>query len=175
MTKGKAKKGFTLIELIVVIALMSIVGLGIALIFTSANDSVVTLSRQTDINVRTNAVMDIVQTQLKYAKDLKIDNAGAVGADPGKRYLYSKDGKVYLKKGVNPAQDMFSEAYYEGYYIDITISKMETNIVSLEVSTAVKNDPSISFSLITDVNVLNTEHVEGESGNMVSYEWGETS
>ena len=167
----KAKKGFTLIELVVVMALVGIVGLGISLIFVSANDSVVTLGQQTDVQVKTNYAMETVQKYLKYAKGLAIHETADDAKESGKTYLYSLGGRIYLQEGKNTAEDMFSEEFYEGYYAELTVGAIRQDIVKVPVALTNKNDLSVAYSLETDVNVLNTETVGGASwGLMVSYD-----
>ncbi|MEA5002011.1 MAG: type II secretion system protein [Christensenella sp.] len=171
MAGKNKKKAFTLIELIVVMALVGVLGLGIAVIFVSANDSIVTLGQQTDVTTKTNFAMDTVQTYLKYAKGLTIHETANEAKEAGRTYLYSKDGRIYIQKGSNASEDMFNEAFYEGYYAELMASAIQQNIVKVTVAMTNKNDVSVAYSLETDVVALNTETVVGAAwGLMVSYE-----
>ena len=172
MAGKKAKKAFTLIELIIVLGLVGVVGLGITLIFVSANDSVVTLASQTDVSVKTNFIMESVQTRLRYAKNMSIhETASGAGSDADRTYLYSSEGRVYVQNGRDAPQDLFSEAFYEGYYTDLTVTAIQQNIVTVQVAMTNRDDLSVAYSLATDVNVLNTETVDGDTwGLMVSYD-----
>ncbi len=171
MAGNNKKRGFTLVELIVVMGLVGVLGLGIIVIFTSANDSLVTLGQQTDVTTKTNFAMDTVQTYLKYAKGLTIHENTDDVKEPQKTYLYSKDGRIYIQKGVDAAQDMFSVEFYEGYYAELMVSAIQQNIVKVTVALTNKNDLSVAYSLETDVIALNTETVQGAPwGMMVSYE-----
>ncbi|MEG2575358.1 MAG: prepilin-type N-terminal cleavage/methylation domain-containing protein [Christensenella sp.] len=168
----KSKKAFTLIELIVTIALVGIVGLGIALIFTSVNGTIVTLTQQTDVNVKTNYVMQTIEKQLKFAKDLTISaDAGRAGKEADKTYIYSRDGKLYIQKGIAPAEDLFNENFYEGYYIDMEVTRLEKSLIRLSITTTAKNNLAVEYALETTMNLLNTREVKGDTGNIVSYIW----
>ncbi len=174
MEKKNSKKAFTLIELMLVIALMSIVGVTVTLIMVSANNTALMLSRQTDISLKTNYVMETVQTQIKYAGDLKIYGGdGQAGREADRLYLYSEDGRVYFEEGEEGAKDLLGENFYQGYDIDIAVTRMQKNIVTLSVSTTAKDDSSISYTLDTAINVLNTRNIEGETGSLISYQWAE--
>lgn len=168
----KSKKAFTLVELIVVIALMGIVGLAVTLIFVSANETTVKLAEQTDINVKTNYVMETVQTQLRFAGDLAIGDPADAGADADRRYLYSEDGKIYIQEGREAARDMFDEAFYQGYSVGMEVTLIQKNVVILSITTESKNNPEVAYSLETEISAMNTQTVEGAGpGSMIAYTW----
>lgn len=168
----RAKKAFTMVELIVTMALMGIIGLTVTLIFLSANNTTVMLAEQTDINVKTNYVMQTLQTQLRFAEDLVIGDPADAGKDTNKRYLYSEDGKIYIREGTATARNLFDEAFYGGYNISMEVSaEQNSNVVRLSVKTQSKNDPSVVYSLQTELRALNTVKVEGTQGSMAAYKW----
>ncbi len=169
----KSKKAFTLVELVVVMALMGIIGLAVALIFLSANNTTVMLAEQTDINIKTNYVMQTLQTQLRFAEDLVIGEPADAGTDANKRYLYSEEGKIYIREGKDPARNLFDEGFYGGYNIGMELRAVgkNNNVVLLSVKTESKNDPQVAYSLETELRALNTINVEGTQGSMAAYIW----
>lgn len=168
----KSKKAFTLVELIVVMALMGILGLGVTMIFLSANNTTVALAEQTDINMKTNYAMETIQTQLRFAEGLTVGSPAEAGTDADKRYLYSEDGRVYIQEGTSPERNLFGEAFYEGYLIDMEMTPIQKSVVRLSITTQSRNNAAVSYNLETEVSALNTPTVEGAGpGSLASYKW----
>lgn len=166
-----ANRAFTLIEVIVVIALVGILGVGVISMMVPASSMFQFMSSDVTAKMKANQVMEIVSAQTRFAKDLEIQsNTSKVGekAAAGFWYLYGMDNKIYMNKG--SSEDLFSEDFYEGYGITLTADAIENNLV--EIIIEVKSGENVISSLTSSVEVINTAIVAGDKGPVLCFKWG---
>ena len=171
---GKAKKAFTLIEIIVVTALVGIVGVAVVSMMVPASNVFQQMSSNVEAKMKADQLMKVIQPQVRYATELEIlDDASQIGADGDFRYLYNGQNKILVYDN-GAENDLFSEDYYGGYDVSFTAQRLENNLVEITLQVAKKDDPSMQCTIKTSVFVLNTAIVGGVDGpgNILKFKWG---
>jgi prepilin-type N-terminal cleavage/methylation domain-containing protein len=141
------KKGFTLIELMVVVALLGILGYGIMKFFTNTYRIWWQASQQIDVQQKARAAMDEMTRFIRQARPVTGIAVGAqAGEDPntmitfthidGRQISYYKSGDS-LKRVVNGATtDAIAEDLVSIYFIlDPPITPSQVDISTLAVQT----------------------------------------
>ncbi len=172
MLKRNGKKAFTLIEVIVVVALVGIVGTAIVSMIVPASNVFGRVADEVETKMKAGQVMQTLVPQIRYAGDLVVGSDPAViGSETDKRYLYAQGGKVYLYKD-EAATDLFSDAFYNGCTVDFSVLKLESNLI--EVTLVVTQTGGQSRSeLVTSMRVLNTQEIGGTEGDILTYTWNQ--
>ena len=168
----KSKKAFTLVELIVVIALVGIVGLAVISMMVPASNVFNRMSGEVQAKMKASQVMQVLSPQLKYATGLEILNdPGKIGTTTTNRYIYTSGGKVY-KNDSGVSADLFTSDFYGNYQIEMTANKIENNLVEIVLIVTLKSDSSVKSTLTTAVRDLNTQSIGGPgSGTILAYAW----
>ncbi len=170
--RKNGKKAFTLIEVIVTVALVGIVGTAIVSMIVPTSNVFRQLTEEVETKMKAGQVMQTLVPQIRYAGELVIeDDPEQIGRDPDKRYLYAQDGKVYIyMDGVSA--DLLTDEFYDDCEVDFSVSKLENNLLEVTlVVTQVSGDAS--SELATSVRVLNTQEVGGTEGKVLEYTWNE--
>jgi prepilin-type N-terminal cleavage/methylation domain-containing protein len=173
--KNKSKKGFTLVELIVVVALLAIVGVAVISIMTPASNMFTKMQKQAQAKIIASGVMQVIEPQVRFGTNLKIVSAKSLDSN---RYLYTTGGKVYIVKGetgnTSPV-DLFGTDFYSGYTIEMQckVPDSSPNTVQITVTAKYITDTSIISSLTTSIQNQNTDTVidNGGSINYLCYQW----
>lgn len=171
--KKSSKKSFTLIEVIVVIALVAIIGTMIISMMVPASNMFGVITYKVEAKMKTDQVMKTLVSQIRFSRELEIsDDSDILNIDTEKRKLYSQDGKIYLKTA-DSTKDLFTDDFYDKYTISIEAEKIQDNLLNLSCTAQLKNDASIYYTITTSAEVYNTVLITGEEGNILSYYWGE--
>ncbi len=127
------KKGFTLVEIIVSIALASIIlMLAGTLILSSTN--LLNTSSERDLDKRTvDSVIEFVREEIEYATDVRILNSSSnhipdYQNDANWHYFYIKDYKLY-RDGI----DVFSDGFYSGRDFKMVVKANYQNKVRVDI------------------------------------------
>ena len=167
------KKSFTLVEVVVVIALVAIIGTLIISMMVPASNMFGVITYKVEAKMKTDQVMKTVVSQIRFSRELEISaDAGILNVNADKRKLYSQDGKIYLKTQ-NDAKDLFTDAFYDKYNVSILAKKIQGNLINISCTAQMKGDASIQYTINTTVEVYNTALIAGDEGNILSYYWGE--
>lgn len=167
----KNKRGFTLVELIAVMALIGVIGVAVAGMLVPASNAYIDVDRNVQAKMKADQVIDTVRNQVRYGKSLQIlADPGSVGGMANMRYLYSQNGKVFLYKD-GGTKDLFGDKFYAGYRVDISARKVENSLLSISCRVTLPGFPEVSCTLETSVNVLNTEDITGSEGSILAYGW----
>ena len=170
--KTKAKRAFTLVELIVVIALISILGTAIISILVPTSNLFGKMSSTTEAKMKTDQIMETLVKQVRFSEQLEVaeslDKITQNWSDGTK--LYCKDGRVMISKA-GAEKDLFSEDFYNGFDADIWAKKIENNLIEIKCTVTLHNDSSISNSLDTSVEVYNADTIAGTEGHVLFYVW----
>jgi prepilin-type N-terminal cleavage/methylation domain-containing protein len=170
--RKNGKKAFTLIEVIVVVALVGIVGTAIVSMIVPTSNVFRQLSEEVETKMKAGQIMQALVPQIRYAGELVIeDNVDQVGSDPNKRYLYTQDGKVYLYMD-GASVNLLTDEFYDDCAVDFRVSKLENNLLEVTLVVTQKSGDSRS-ELVTSVRVLNTQEVGGTEGYVLEYTWNE--
>jgi prepilin-type N-terminal cleavage/methylation domain-containing protein len=166
----KNKKAFTLIEVIVVVALVGIVGTAIVSMMVPASNVFGRVADEVETKMKAGQVMQTLVPQTRYAGELVIgSDPSLIGGDSGKRYLYAQDGKVYLYKD-GAVSDIFTDEFYSGCTVDFSFLKLENNLIEVTLEVTQTGGGSRS-ELKTSVRVLNTQEIGGTEGDILTYTW----
>lgn len=167
------KKSFTLVEVVVVIALVAIIGTLIISMMVPASNMFGVITYKVEAKMKTDQVMKTVVSQIRFSRELEISaDAGILNVNADKRKLYSQNGKIYLKTKTS-TQDLFSDAFYDKYTVSIQAKKIEGNLLNLSCTAQMKGDNTIQYTINTTVEVYNSVLITGDEGSILSYYWGE--
>lgn len=170
--RKNSNKAFTLVELIVVVALVGIVGAAIASMMVPTSNVFMRLSDEVETKMKAGQVMQTLVPQIRYAGDMVIGNdPSVIGGEAGKQYLYVQDGRVYLYKD-GAAADLYSEEFYNGCSVEFSAKKLENNLVEVTLTVTQPGGGSRS-ELKTSVRDLNTQEIGGTEGSVLTYTWNQ--
>lgn len=170
--RKNGKKAFTLIEVIVVVALVGIVGAAIVSMMVPASNIFGRVADEVETKMKAGQVMQTLVPQMRYAGEMVIgSDPSLIGGDTGKRYLYAQEGKIYLYTD-GKASNLFTDDFYDGCTVDFSVLKLESNLI--EVTLVVQQTGGQSKSeLVTAVRVLNTQEIGGTQGDILTYTWNQ--
>ncbi len=167
----KSKKGFTLVEMVVVIALVAILGVAVVSIMTPAGNMFAKMQKQAQAKMIASGVMQVVEPQARFGTNLKI--VSSVVSGDSNRYLYASGGKLLMRDtGKASATDVFGSDYYNGYTVEMTCSS-SGNSVQITVKAKYATDDTIASSLTTTIQNQNTANVTDSGGSIdyLCYQW----
>jgi len=170
--RRRGKKAFTLVEIIVVVALVGIVGAAIVSMIVPASNFFARITDEVETKMKASQIMQTIVPQVRYAGELVVGNDyNQIGAEPDQRYLYTQGGKMYLyRDGVSA--DLFSDDFYDGCIVEFGAQKLENNLMQLTLAVSLPDGEARS-ELKTAVRVLNTQDIGGTEGAVLSYTWNE--
>jgi competence protein ComGC len=169
--KQSSKKSFTLVEVIVVLALVSIVGTIIVSMLVPSSNMFRVLTTRIETKMKADQVMKVLVLQVRFSRELEISaDEALLLLEPEKRKLYSKDGKVYMYDD-GKTKDLYDDDFYNGYSVEVWTKKLEDNLVEIDCTVTLTGDENISYTLTTAVECYNTQIIAGEEGNILSYIW----
>jgi type II secretory pathway pseudopilin PulG len=173
LKKQSAKRSFTLVEVIVVLALVSIVGTMIVSMLVPASNVFRVLSTRIEVKMKADQVMKTLVSQVRFSRELEIsDDEALLLLDPEKRKLYSQDGKVYLYDD-SKTKDLYNDDFYNGFSVELWTTKLEDNLIEISCTATLISDENISYTLTTAIECYNTQIIAGNEGNILSYDWQE--
>lgn len=171
--KNKSKKGFTLVEMVAVFALLAIVGVAVLSIMTPAGNMFTKMQKQSQAKMIASGVMQVIEPQARFGTNIKIVGSRTGGAN---RNLYADNGKVYIvygDKGSTSPIDLFGSAFYNGYQVSINFGVVSSNTVTIQVTAKNTTDSSVIATLNTSVQNENTTTIT-DNGDILCYEWRTT-
>jgi prepilin-type N-terminal cleavage/methylation domain-containing protein len=170
--RNNKRRSFTLIEVIVVVALVGIVGAAIVSMIVPASNFFARIADEVETKMKASQIMQTIVPQVRYAGELVIgSDYGQIGSETDQRYLYNQDGKMYIYMD-GETSDLFSDDFYEGCVVELAAEKLENNLVQLTLAVSLAGGESKS-ELETAVRVLNTQEVGGTEGTVLAYTWNE--
>lgn len=171
--KNNKKKGFTLIELVVTIALLTVVmGMITGIVslilgdYSKTNDYVLAMDKaKTTVKIIKNDLRTATTVCLTENSNFNNFNQGKDQPVALKNMVYSKDGKIYRKDIDTGTEKLFfSESYWDKYYVDLKFKPMqvELNITVLEIELTLTNKEKNKVDAVYSerFNVLNAEDVK---------------
>ena len=170
--RKNGKKAFTLMEVIVVVALVGIVGAAIVSMMVPASNVFGRVADEVETKMKAGQVMQTLVPQMRYAGEMVIGSDPAlIGHEPDKRYLYAQDGKIYQFKD-GAATALFPDDFYDGCTVDFSVQKLENNLIEVTLEVTQTGGDSRS-ELVTAVRVLNTQDIGGSEGDILTYAWNQ--
>ena len=172
----KSQNGFTLIELMVVVVILSLVILGLVTFFTGGARSWIAGQSQLEAQRNARQAMDIMVREIREGKEIKngsindtiIVSIPALGSEDAYDVTYSlsnstiKRGTISLIDNVLKisGEDIFK--YYDNGGIEIDPPDITVSKVHINLKVDVDDDGNPDITLKTDVNLRNY----GLSGNL---------
>jgi len=161
------KSGFTLIEIVVTLAVASILAAMIFQIFSSVYSVYRKINDMAEYQSYAQVIMIRIKNELKYADSVTIENDIPASIVPGNRYIYVTDGTPQLNVG-NSSSDAVSIAKLSsGFSAELIFTKSSDK--SIRVSVSIKNKGTIVYNLDADVylnNIVN-DSISGSSQGLV--------
>lgn len=139
----KGKKGFTLVELVAVIAMIGIIGTGVMKFFINQNDIFYRVNSETKIQDEARIILSAIEEDLRVGKNITIEINRVSFIKGGEAYAYEKDGKV-LKRISGANVHVLSEDVTEFNVEPVTAEKKQFKVI-LKIS---NNKASDEFSTI---------------------------
>jgi len=165
------KKSFTLVEVLTVLALISIVGTIIVSLFVTSSNMFGLITFNIEAKMKADSVMKTLISQVRFCTELEIsDDENLLYINTEKRKIYNKDGKIFIKTDEGD-KDLFSDDFYGKYTISIKAKKIENNLLHLTCSVVMKGDESVKSEITTAVEAYNTQAISGLEGGILSYYW----
>ncbi|MEG0277212.1 MAG: prepilin-type N-terminal cleavage/methylation domain-containing protein [Coprobacillus sp.] len=151
------QKGFTLIEIIVSIAIASIV-LMIAGTLILSSSSLLTNTSETDIEKRTvDSIIDFVRSEVEYSSDVRL-------AKPNTKYAPTSDElakgdwhSIYVKDGYlyRDEKQVFNDGFYSHKELEMSVKGHYQNSQRIDISYSLKNDVETKYTSKDTIILLN--------------------
>lgn len=171
--KYKSKKAFTLIEMVVVVALVAIVGVAVISIMTPAGNMFAKMQSQAQTKMIASGILQAIEPQVRFGTDLSVlSSQSQIVSGDDNRYIYIKNNRVYTRKenqSNSSEYDLFGVAFYNNYNISMDCSVPAPNTVQISI-TASNSDRSVTSMVTTTVQNMNSSSVSG-NGSVLRYEW----
>lgn len=153
----KQQKGFTLVELIAVVAIMGVLMISIVGVFmfgvnlyNTANDSYM---------ARTTAqiVLQKIQNDITYAQSVTVNSTNTPDASKvtGTNYLYSSGGSLILKNGSTISDTFPSGSMAASYGCSVTFDVSSTKSVDIIIN--INKGSSTIYSINTSIYIVGLE------------------
>ena len=166
----REKKGFTLVEVIITMAILGIVAAAINSIFyftlkinKADNDSYIA---QSDAQI----IMQKIQNEIRYANTLVIDSCSPSNFISGIKYIYNSNGSIVKNSGISLDSAVPLTAGSKDFSYSITFSKNSSKSVGVKVS-VFKNGTNL-YNLETSIhinNLISTNVTGASEGGAVEY------
>ena len=157
----KVKNGFTLIEMIITLAIMSILGVAISLMFNSTYRINTSINNNAEYQADAQIIMQKIQNELKYANSITIDSIAPTGIASGTKYLYVSGGIPEKNQGASFSDAVPLVSLKTGVTTVLTFKQSSSKSVEIIVD-ILKNGAKV-YTLDTNVNLNNmiTNSVSG--------------
>ena len=166
----KKNKGFTLIELIVTIAIAGIIFstlISIFPLFTRLNITADDLAQAQEL---AQMKLKAIESQLQFANTLKIESGLPDTRSDTYHYLYVNAGKIKIISNGSAAAALTSDRSFEDYNYTVNFSPVNAKVIRVDL-TVLKNEQQL-YKISSDlyVNNLITENITGgTNGSCVTY------
>lgn len=152
------KNGFTLVELIIVIAIMGVILAAVTTMFFFSNDTFGKTSDQQTVQSDVRLISTFIEDELQYAHELEVLSAIPVTPEATKRYIYLENDRIMFKEE-NASVEEIKSAFD---FIDYTLTFNKYNSTVLNYQLTGEFDES-SFTVDSDIEVLNMKMTSSDS------------
>lgn len=158
--KFKNKKGTTLIELIIALAIMTLLFVPIISILISVNKTFYTTGKLSIAQSYTNMAISIIKRELSSANTISLIDS--VGTASGKKYLYVSSGIIYIRTiGNNPQdKDVLRKPDLDGENMSCSLVFTSSGDKAINVAISIndKTTNEVIFKTSTIVYLQNTPY-----------------
>jgi prepilin-type N-terminal cleavage/methylation domain-containing protein len=158
--KSKSRRGVTLIELVVALAVMGIIMAGIASIFTFGLKLQSQASDMYASKAITSTVLARVQNELRFASNVTVNTSVPATFVSGTKYLYAKSGVFTVQNGTVAQYTLpATGSNLGGYYC--TVAFTPTSAQSIGVTVTVTKGSAGATLYATQTSVLLNNNTSG--------------
>lgn len=155
------KKGFTLIELIVAISLVTMVSVFIAGFITPLFKSYSTQERYNFVSNQINSALIDMTSKLQFADKVTVGASG--GATSGlDRKIYSSSDAIYYEGG-----EKFGKTYFSGCKSAVTFERIDNQTIEVTI-TAYDTGLSVTSSATVKIEGTGSAGIGTEGGSALS-------
>jgi len=163
------KHGFTLIELIVTIAIMSIIGGIVSQLFTSTYKINNFVNDNSDYQTTSQIIMQKIQNELKYANSITIDVNSPTTINADKKYIYVSGGNPVKNEGSSLSDAVSIASLQTGLSANLTFKKNSIKSVEITVDLLKNGVKVYTLDTVIIANNLITSTVSGSEGQAIEY------
>ena len=149
----KIRNGFTLIEIIITLAIMSILGIAISQMFNSTYRINTSINNSAEYQADAQIIMQKIQNELKYANSITIDSIAPTSIVSGTKYLYVSGGIPEKNQGASFSDAVPLVSLKNGFTSVLTFKQSSSKTVEIIVD-ILKNGTKV-YTLDTNVNLNN--------------------
>jgi len=149
----KIRNGFTLMEVIITLAIMSILGIAISQMFNSTYRTNTSINDSAEYQADAQIIMEKIQNELKYANYVAIDLNAPTGIASGTKYLYVSGGIPEKNQGASLSDAVPIVSLKTGFTSVLTFKQSISKSVEIIVD-IFKNGTKV-YTLDTNVNLNN--------------------
>ncbi|MCB2359928.1 type II secretion system protein J [Clostridium estertheticum] len=149
----KTRNGFTLIEIVITLAIMSILGIAISQLFNFTYRTNTSINDSAEYQADAQNTMQNIQNELKYANSITIDSNAPTEIVSGTKYLYVSGGIPKKNQGASLSDAVSIVSLKTGFISVLTFKKSSNKSVEIIVD-ILKNGTKV-YTLDTNVNLNN--------------------
>jgi len=167
-----SKKGMTLVEIVVVMALLAIILTAAAVIFIPALKSTNQTNEIASARAVADTTIDYIKDQVIYADPVEV--TGSAGSEADIYYLYIDENGHLVKKSGGTATEVFNQGFYSGLELQaaddhiFTVTLASNLQINIDVIGTPTGDTIYSASYTLEL-LNNTGETVGISGDCIRY------
>lgn len=169
----KNKKGVTLIELIIAMALSIMLIIPVMIIFITANTTLFSSGKLSTAQTIANLASDKIKRELSFASNAVITNTITLQSD--KYYIFVQGGMLYKKSGsTNTDEEIINQSMLntEGLAIQINFNSPGGKIINAEISILEISTNNIIYKLNKSIffqNMPDGVTIANSTGSIAEY------
>lgn len=129
----KQKKGFTLVELIITLAIASAIMISFIMLFQNASNLSFSSNQLATAQNFAKQKSDFIANTLRYANTAQLSKTTPNTLGITNNYLYLKNGKVYISYFGDPEEEIYNTSDYPKYRFDFKLTKTGSDLMQFEL------------------------------------------
>ncbi len=158
----KSKKGFTLVEVIVSLLIVSII-LAFATSFFFVGQKLFSNSIKNSNNkIVGDNVLSFLSEKLKYADKIQILNNSSVSSAKYTGIFYMTNNMLGFDKASSKNNNIYGESYYNGNRLRVTVTVLDKTSMNISVSVISSSLTEVLYSTNNVIKILNLNLTSSE-------------